>query len=49
MSAGMRYPMDNEKIEVLFHVLGLSSEEQELLYDLAGKEQNKYLQTSLST
>ena len=33
-----RYPMDNEKIELLIKELKLTSEDQETLYDLAGKE-----------
>lgn len=33
-----RYPMDNDKIELLIKELKLSEEDQETLYDLAGKE-----------
>lgn len=33
-----RYPMDNEKIELLIKELKLSDEDQETVYDLAGKE-----------
>jgi len=33
-----RYPMDNDKIELLIKELKLSVEDQETLYDLAGKE-----------
>lgn len=36
-----RYPMDNEKIEIFIKELGLPAEEQELLYDLAGKERKE--------
>jgi transcriptional regulator with XRE-family HTH domain len=36
-----RYPMDNDKIEVLIKVLEISPEEQEVLYDLAGKERKE--------
>ena len=33
-----RYPMDNDKLELLIMELKLSAEDQETLYDLAGKE-----------
>ena len=33
-----RYPMDNDKLELLIKELKLSAEDQEMLYDLAGKE-----------
>ncbi|GAB6152014.1 hypothetical protein JCM17380_07640 [Desulfosporosinus burensis] len=33
-----RYPMDNDKMELLIKELKLSAEDQETLYDLAGKE-----------
>jgi transcriptional regulator with XRE-family HTH domain len=33
-----RYPMDNNKIELLIKELKLSPEDQETLYDLAGRE-----------
>src|SRR5690554_5280913 len=36
-----RYPMDNEKIAILIKELKLSPEEQETLYDLAGKERKE--------
>ncbi|HBP63118.1 MAG TPA: transcriptional regulator [Desulfosporosinus sp.] len=33
-----RYPMDNDKLELLIKELKLSADNQETLYDLAGKE-----------
>lgn len=36
-----RYPMDNEKIEILIKELKLSPIQKEQLYDLAGKERNE--------
>ncbi|MBS3969272.1 MAG: helix-turn-helix transcriptional regulator [Clostridia bacterium] len=36
-----RYPMDNQKIEILIKELSISPEEQEKLYDLAGKERHE--------
>ncbi|WP_028308357.1 helix-turn-helix domain-containing protein [Desulfitibacter alkalitolerans] len=36
-----RYPMDNSKIEILIEELRISPEEQEILYDLAGKARNE--------
>ena len=33
-----RYPMDNDKIELLIQELRLSTEDQSTLFDLAGKE-----------
>ncbi|MBS4024341.1 MAG: helix-turn-helix transcriptional regulator [Clostridia bacterium] len=36
-----RYPMDNQKIEILIKELNITPEEQEILYDLAGKERQE--------
>lgn len=36
-----RYPMDNDKIELLIKELNLTPEEQETLYDLAGRERKE--------
>jgi len=33
-----RYPMDNDKLELLIKELKITAEDQETLYDLAGKE-----------